>query len=68
MGRNELVADQMNEWLALRHPDENHPDEVIPVEEQAVTRKMVSSHLQVLKQKFAGFHWGKHNDYVLGAC
>lgn len=58
MGRNELVADQMNEWLALRDP-KDYPGLLIPTEEQAVQRKMVSSHLQVLKGKFVGCHWSK---------
>lgn len=65
MGRNELVADRVNEWLGLR--EQLYADEkktipippMIPVEERAITRKQVSSHLQVLKGKFINTdQWG----------
>lgn len=61
MGRNELLADSINEWLVLQDPEDHaNVDIVIPVEDRALGRKQISSHLQVLKVKFREDPWSEY--------
>lgn len=67
MGRNELLADFINSALKLREPPNEDdypkgecPEVFIPAEELALTRKQISSHLQVLKTKFKADKWGQY--------